>query len=104
MRKSFLFCFLCLSTVSIAQQWTGSTNLTNNLNRSGDITVVHGYPSRISIGPAWSASPIWGQSYVGFNLRLEPTNPSQWSYLNDGATNSSVVMYNSVNCLFFHQK
>jgi hypothetical protein len=85
-----------------AQQWLGSTTSTNNIYRTGDITVINGHSARVSLGAAWGGSPIWGTGYLGINLRRESSG--LWSYLNNGSANDGLAMYASGNNLHFSFK
>lgn len=105
MKRTVLFAVLAATTIHAysQQQWTGSTNTSNNIARSGDLSVLDGTASRISLGAAWGGNPIWGWSYMGFNLRRD--NNALWSYLGDGGnTNAGMVLYNSGDNVFFSLK
>lgn len=104
MRKAlFIASFTIASLSSYGQQWTGSTTPAGNISRGGDLSVQDGNVTRVTLGPAWGGNPIWGASYLGFNLRRE--NNALWSYYGDGGSmNAGMVMYNSGDNLFFSLK
>lgn len=103
MRKAIVTSMAVACVFSVqAQQWNGSTNSSNNINRQGDLTVIDGWMQRMTLGAAWGGAPIWGGGYVGFNLRRE--NTALWSFLNDGASNDGAVIYKTGNSLMFSLK
>lgn len=103
MRKAILTSMAAACVLSVqAQQWNGSSNSYNNINRQGDLTVLDGWMQRVSLGAAWGGNPIWGGGYLGFNLRRE--NTGLWSYIGDGASNDGAVVYKTGNSLMFSLK
>ncbi|RYE52467.1 MAG: hypothetical protein EOP48_16445 [Sphingobacteriales bacterium] len=90
---------LLLSVPTYAQQWNGgANNTTTNINRSGDISVLEGTMSRMTLGSAPGGNPLWGDGYLGFNLRREPNG--NWSYLANGS-NAGMAVYKHGNNLSF---
>jgi hypothetical protein len=98
MKFKLLLLSLLISSVSLSQQWQGSSGSAGVIYRDGEISSIKGTgPSRITLGSLWASSPLdWSWGYLSFNTARTGTVSTPWLYDGDGASNGSAVIFSNV--------